>query len=81
MVPAASICPTRIPVIAAIMLPIADAACTNPSAYGRARCGTTSATSATPTANCPPTPRPHRKRNTLKFQTLVESTLRPVKMV
>ena len=67
--------------MAAIILPIADDACTNPSAYGRARDGTTSATSATPTANCPPTPRPHIKRNTLKFQTLLESTLRPVNTV
>src|SRR5271157_2826861 len=42
--PASSLRPTMIPVLAASMLPMADDACTNPSAYGRARDGTTSAT-------------------------------------
>ena len=39
MAPAISICPSTMPVSAAIMLPIAEDACTKPSAYGRARCG------------------------------------------
>ena len=47
---------------AASMLPTAESACSHPSANGRARSDMTSATSATPTANCPPTPSPVRKR-------------------
>ena len=45
-----------------ITLPNADSACSNPNAKGRARLGITSATSATPTANSPPTPRPVMNR-------------------
>jgi hypothetical protein len=78
-VPLCSSCPSTMPMSAAIMLPIVDAACTQPSANGRAAAGTDSATSATPTANCPPTPRPVRNRYALKSQTFVENTLRPVK--
>ena len=62
MAPACSSAPSMIPMRAAIMLPIVEAACTHPSANGRARSGSDSATSATPTANWPPTPRPVRKR-------------------
>ena len=47
---------------AAVMLPKAEQACSQPRAWGRARSGITSATRATPTANSPPTPRPVRNR-------------------
>ena len=45
--PDCSHCPSRIPAVAASMLPIAEAAWTVPKAWARARGGTTSATSAT----------------------------------
>jgi hypothetical protein len=61
------------------MFPTAERACSHPSANGRARSGMTSATSATPTANWPPTPRPVRKRKNAKSQTPREKALRPVK--
>ena len=62
IVPDDSSCPSPIPMMPASMLPQVDVACSQPSANGRARSGTDSATSATPTANWPPTPRPVMKR-------------------
>ena len=73
--------PAKIPVNAATMFPTLEQACTAPSAYGRARAGVSSATKATPTANWPPTPRPHRNRYMLKSQTPLAKTLSPVKTV
>ena len=63
---------------AALMLPTADRTCSTPRQYGRARSGITSATSATPTANSPPTPMPVRKRYRAKSQKLRLTALRPV---
>ncbi len=47
---------------AASMLPPAESAWSHPRANGLARSDMTSATSATPTANWPPTPSPVRNR-------------------
>ena len=65
--------------IAAVMFPTADKACSSPNANGRARTGITSATRATPTANSPPTPKPVRNRKNAKLQGSQERALRPVK--
>ncbi len=79
-VPARTMTASVIPTRAAVTLPSAERAWSQPSANGLARSGMVSATSDTPTANCPPTPRPVRNRYRAKSQKPVETALRPVKI-
>jgi hypothetical protein len=78
--PSPSAMPKLILIMAAVILPTAESVCNQPSACARARSGMTSATSATPTANSPPTPKPVKKRYKAKSHTPTEKALRPVNM-
>jgi hypothetical protein len=77
--PAASIGAKAMLTNAALTLPTAERACSQPRAWERAFSGMTSATRATPTANSPPTPSPVRKRHRAKSQKLTDRALSPVK--
>ena len=70
--------PRKIAILAAVMLPTADNACSVPSAPVRERSGKPSATRATANPNTPPTPRPVTNRYAAKSTQPFENADRPV---